>query len=288
MRLTINVVTRNRCHLLKQAVDSILKTKKLPTTKVMISADDDDPDTIEIARQLAPDVVLSVKPREDTLCEKMNRCLTAAPGDVYLFASDYGLFQNHGFDEHICDSAALFPDGIGVVNGPLANLSFSGVQCVTAKFAEFNGGVWPGYFPYWFGDHWIDDVARMIGRLVYAPAIVDTHKLRPGYTHRLRDVDFWATFFDATYILRHRIAEKMFDAMDDPQWRKDAQRRTFELTRQRSQILNTMVRNGKDHIHQSRGSGDKDDPHYDRAKARAEKLLLAIYDELVVKEGKAA
>jgi len=63
------------------------------------------------------------------------------------------------------------------------------------------GHIFPELFPYWFVDHWTDDIARLIGRLSFADVAHGSIPRRqdPGNA-RARLVE--ATFFDAAYLMR--------------------------------------------------------------------------------------
>jgi hypothetical protein len=72
--------------------------------------------------------------------------------------------------------------------------------------------VYPGYFPYWFDDKWVDDIGRMAGRCVKLP-----FTLRPiggkGRTKRMRNMPFWTRFFHLTLYERKESARKLIAAM---------------------------------------------------------------------------
>jgi hypothetical protein len=83
-----------------------------------------------------------------------------------------------------------------------------------------NRGIYPEIFPYWFVDHWLDDVARMIGRISYAEVAVKMDAKPP--TQGMREPAFWAYLFDATTEERREIARKIIDSPDfqETEWRK--------------------------------------------------------------------
>jgi 2,3-bisphosphoglycerate-independent phosphoglycerate mutase len=86
----------------------------------------------------------------------------------------------------------------------LANLSFSGAIAATRKWCDIVGYLQPEHFPYWFCDHWTDDVVKMIGRISYAD--IRTDQSKAGRTQEMREPSWWATFFDACYLMRRRQA----------------------------------------------------------------------------------
>jgi hypothetical protein len=271
--LTVNICTRGRPQLLAQTIETYLSLATLPTTTVMISTDDDDPASVDVARRYIDRCAVSVEPREDSLGEKFNRALRIAPGAAYLFSSDYAHVTTLGYDARIMKAAALFPDGIGCVYTHMANLSFPVGQIITAGLAERLGYLYPAWFPYWFVDHWIDDIARSIDRIVHADVQFDVSR-RAASTTGLRDVQFWQLFYGATRSLRHDAVMNIISDpdFDEPGWRKVAILRNLPLIDERSLILNGIVCTDSAAIEQSRGNGEPDE-RYLRIKARAVELL---------------
>jgi hypothetical protein len=247
MRLTINLATRGRPELLVPTIEKTLENVRDLNTTLMVSVDDDDEATIS-ALSSCPFLsgnkfYLSTAPREDSLGAKYNRCLSLpwVKADVYLAMVDYAPHVTPGFDERILEATESFPDGIGVVYNHLANLSFSGINAVTHRMAELMGGIYPEHFPYWWIDHWLDDVARMIGRIAFADVAIDTSR-RPG-TQSKRDLLFWAEFFDRTWPLRERTALSIVERREfvSPPWLKSLLVRNFPSERLRSRAVNAAA-----------------------------------------------
>lgn len=279
MKLSISLGTRGRPQLLLATVGLTLRNAELASTRILIGIDDDDDDTIAAVQSSAfarcPQVVVSIRPREDSRGEKADRVLTEAPADLYLVQADYTPILTPGFDRIVLQAASLFPDGIGCVYSPLVNASFPGMQGVTARLAAMLGFIYPPWFPYWFIDHWLDDVARMIGRVSFADINVECHAWRPPNTHGLRDCRFWAALFDAGQLRRRQQARSIIDSPEfaEPEWRKEILRRHHPLIEYRSMWANNIVRQQASQIEALRG-GEPPDQRYIRTKSRAEKLLL--------------
>jgi hypothetical protein len=278
LRLTVNMMTRGRPKIIAETVRRTLPNIVRADTTFMLLVDDDDQPTIDALQPFAdhPNVLISVKPREDTRGEKYDRALTEAPADVYLPSTDYAPIMTRGFDQLILDAAAIFPDGIGVVYTEMCNASFPAYQGMTAKLVEKIGYIYPPWFPFWFIDHWIDDLAKLIDRISYAPVVVDCQSLAPGKTIGLRDLEFWAWMFDAGRLVRRKQAHDIINGEDfqETEWRKDLLRRNHPLTEYRSYSINDMVRNNRAFIEQQRGGvGSAPDERYNRIKANAEKVF---------------
>jgi hypothetical protein len=260
MKLTIALATRGRPELLRETIARTLPNVAEQGTTIAVLFDEDD----KASAGFLPNIISRhvryiVAPREDSFGEKFNRAIKIAPADVYMAMGDYVPCVTPGFDTKVLEAASLFPDGIGVVTNHLANLSFPQMQAVTAKWADITGGLYPGWFPYWFVDHWLDDLAKMTDRYAACDIQFDASK-RPG-TQDHREPAFWATVYDAMRYERHEQAERILAAIDEPEWRKQVMRSRFHLVDERSVMINTHVR----------GMEAKDtstDERYERIKAK--------------------
>lgn len=243
MNLTIVAQTRNRPAILKETLTRTLPALTLDTT-ILVCADDDDFATLNALDTLPKDsrLKVSIKPREDTRGPKYDRALTEAPADVYLLTTDKVPITKPGFDRAILDAARLFPDGIGCVASPLINASFPGLQAPTAKLVELMGYLYPPHFPFWFIDHWLDDVMRMTGRYITVDMGSDHFALPVQGTIGLRHLVFWTTYFDAMMPEREEQALKIIEALDEPDWRKTALISNFQTVTFRSKWINDTVR----------------------------------------------
>jgi hypothetical protein len=254
---------------------------------MQVQLDDDDP-TLEQTCGLLNDlpcvrdsrVIPNVCPREDTIAGKWNRVL-AEPADVYLVAADDDPYVIPGYDTLVLKAAQRFPDGIGIVYGHLANLSFSGAVAPTRKLCELMGGViFPPLFPYWFVDHWTDDVARIIGRLSFAN--IRTDQSRPGVTQEMREPGWWATFFDAAYLMRRKQAHDIMAHEDfrasTPEWQIELLKTHHPLIEVRSRMINAGVRAQSAQLSQWAGNLPPDE-RYNRVKQRAIALVPRLLED---------
>lgn len=266
MKLTISLATRGRPELLRETVEATVANMIEPGTTLVVCVDHDDLETTKLKFD-DPRVIVSVEQREDSFGEKFNRALRVAEADVYMHMVDYAPYRTHGFDRKILDAASLFPDGIGVVYNHMANLSFPSLNAVTERWVELVGYFYPPFFPYWFVDHWLDDLARMTDRIACADVVCDCSR-RPGTMER-REPAFWATFFDAHIFERREIALRLINHLDEPPWRKDVLRSRLHLVEERSAMINRMVR----------GITELDpttDARYERIKAKAMAKLAKV------------
>lgn len=254
MRLALNLATRGRPQLLLSTIMRTLENIRDPLTVLMISADADDRPTVDMLDTLdklgvsAETLLVSIEDREDTIAAKWNRVLREIPGaDVYQPMCDDAPMITPGFDEKILEAARVFPDGIGVIYNHLENASFSGIQALTRGLVDMMGGqIYVEHFPYWFVDHWLDDIARLIGRISFADIRQDAFSDRRP-TMEMREPGFWATFFDACHLRRRRLALGIVEseAFVSPEWQKELLRRHYPLIEYRSKWINDVVRSNQ-------------------------------------------
>lgn len=257
--------------MLRETLEKMLPNLHERDTRIAVLLDDDD---LTVPRFLAyglddPQLVVSVAPREESFGAKWNRAIRVAPADVYATTADYGPYLTPGSDTRVLEAAALFPDGIGAVYSHLCCQSFPSLQAVTAKLAEKMGGIFPGLFPYWFEDHWLDDIVRMIDRIAFCDVLVERHR-RPG-TQEQREPAFWAMVYDALMPERRALARRIIEGEDfrEPTWRKQLLLGALPLHDERSLFINHYVR--------SLEGGDRTvDARYLRIKERAIQRLRGL------------
>lgn len=291
MTLTINLATRARPAMCIETLEKTLPNIVLPSTKLMVSIDHDDAQTIAALTKFAkshPKIILSVKQREDSLGEKYNRALADHPADVYLPMVDYAPHVTPGFDQMIVDAAGIFPDNIGVVYNELANASFPGINGITHGLAAKMGFLYPPWFPYWFVDHWLDDIARMINRIAYVEVKLDRLK-RPG-TQDCRDLKFWTILFDMLYLRRRECAHSIILSRDfmEPHWRKRLSLAHHPLIEFRSRWVNDGMRQDPAGIEVHGSKGIPDEERYVRIKQRAQQLMGELLPEFLAEEARKA
>jgi hypothetical protein len=292
MKLTMALASRGRPDLLLRTVRRTAENMVLPDTTFLVCLDEDDKrslssrvndvDLVDYLKTIDSRIRVSIKPREDSRGEKYDRALTEAPADIYLPTCDYSALVTPGFDKLIVDAAQTFPDGIGIVNTQMANLSFPHYQAMTAKLVAKLGYIYPHHFPFWFIDHWMDDIGRMIDRVAYADVECKPEPI--GGTHKtigMRDLEFWANLYDVGQVERNREARSLMQDMDIPAWRKAKLEWEFQFVHQRSMGINNNVRAHAENIEKSRGGVESEaDERYKRIKARADDLMQKWHWEL--------
>lgn len=296
MKLVISLATRGRPQQLLETVKKSVANWTHPDTILIVQCDADDAATLA-ARDYAVNTEWAppsrvywslTKARPDTIAEKWNRACEQIPeASLYLVAADDDPYITPGYDTKLLEAAARFPDGIGMVYGHMANASFSGVVAPTRRLCELMGGLFPEHFPYWFVDHWTDDVARMIDRISFAD--VRTDQSKAGKTQEMREPGWWATWFDAAYLMRRKIARDiiMSDEFQEPMWRKDMLLAHAPLIEYRSRWINDNVRANARAYEFNSGLSLKDE-RYQRLRQRAVDLLPHLLDDYGMDKAEAA
>jgi hypothetical protein len=285
MGLTVNFGSRGRPDDLVQTLHESMKHLLRDDTKVLVALDDDDQPSIDAVSRFPDDprIIVSIKPREDTRGPKCDRALTEAPNSVYTVGHDSASIVTPGWDELIVHASQLFPDGIGVVCSGMANASFPAMQCVTQGWVDIVGHIYNHDYPFWFIDHELDDLCRMTGRFVFVPGMEVEHQTRrPEKTIRMRDLHFWADYYDLATHRRLNMAESIIDALDCPEWQRIAMKTWHPPVHARSQWINNTVRANAVKLEEERGERGEPDPGYLRAFERARQEAKAMRNELKV------
>jgi glycosyltransferase involved in cell wall biosynthesis len=281
MKLTMVIATRNRPELLLRTVMDTLPNVSRKDTRILLAVDDDDQETIDCLKRLPKDdrLMVSVKPREDSRGEKYDRALTEATADVYLPAVDCAPIVTPAFDQKIINAARMFEDGIVCVHTPMVNGHFPpGLQAFTAEWVRQFGYIYNHEYPFWFIDHEADDIARLLCRYVPVDVRVNTAEMRPATTIRLRDLAFWADYYNKMTLERRLKVRQIINSkdFDGPPELKIALCNNYECVEQRSYMINNSVIANAAAIEAQRGDKSPPDAGYLRAKAKAEQKLARL------------
>ncbi len=241
--LTIGLATRTRPGFLARTVDETLHHMREADTRLVILADEDDYATQSLRNRLTDKrIIWSIDHKPDSLGTKYNRMIKVRPADVYLSMVDYAPHRTEGFDSKILAASNVFSDGYAFIINYFANHSFSQINAITHKAAEKMGGIYPEFFPYWFSDHWFQEIAKRVGREVFAKVWIDCSRKQP--TIGLRDSYFWGQVFGLLAPERREIANKILGADDfkvDLAETQAALRHNWELLDQWSWMINETL-----------------------------------------------
>ncbi len=161
--------------------------------------------------------------------------------EIYMVLGDDVRFDTPGWDNVLREVAAKFSDGIFLAS---PHDPMTADTCTYPVFGwrwlETLQQLFCGHFPFWYDDRWVHQIGEMAGRYAWLPIVVLPVRGK-GRTRRMRDVPFWARFFQLTLDERKISAKKLIDAMNlDPE-KKDAalknlEQRAAELEKQQDKF----------------------------------------------------
>ena len=219
-RLLLTCPTRNRPDRLKDMLISFNITKSLGTD-IAICIDDDDPRINEYLPIVNGSRVW-IKPRI-SVAQIHNMLVRENPGyDFYMPVNDDIIFKTPGWDKKLMDTINDVGDGWGIAYGDDCtgnhrhNLPTFGM--VSSSIVKTLGYIYPPELLALFGDTFLLDIGRAIGRLFYCPDVVIEHKRviddpndpRSTVFFEKREREAYANYIDKR--LDTDIA-KIFDAM---------------------------------------------------------------------------
>ncbi len=227
-RVALCIASRGNPQPLFETLQDVLRRGALPQTKAVIGLDEDDPTLPDALARIESlknkRIVVSVAPRGDTIGTVYNRCAAAVDADIYVNGVDDFRIATEGWDAVLANAAQIFPDGIGVIGFGTMPVS-SGLpafEATTRGLIEKMGYFVQDYTPYWWMDTWLFEIATMIGRLYSVP--IDVRFVGSPRTRGMRDLLFWAQFYDAMRVHRRAVAEAIVASasfLDSPERKRE-------------------------------------------------------------------
>jgi hypothetical protein len=271
--------------MLARLINSLLDTSAGDQRiEILVSIDDDDPawkngTNVDLPATNAR-VAYTVGPRPKTLGEKLNILAARATGEILTFLANDYVMLTHGWPGIMREAVARLPGGIGV---PFPEDSLhpdhASFPIITRRMYEAGGMFAPPWFPYWYVDTWWDEVGIMLGVRPEIAVEVSAPEGR-GKPQGLRDVTFWATFFDKMRPFRARDARGLAWKV----WGKDSDRTRHLEEMIDSRVALCAARNG--HLvtpeFAAVWEGQTDEtptPEYDKVKAYASAMLANIVQD---------
>jgi hypothetical protein len=162
---------------------------------------------------------------------EMQHILWQASGrtaEIYMVLGDDVRFDTPGWDNVLRETSAKFPDGIFLAS---PHDPMTADTCTYPVFGwrwlETLQQLFCGHFPFWYDDRWVHQIGEMTGRYTWLPIVVlPIHG--KGRTRRMRDVPFWARFFQLTLDERKESAKKLIAAMNPDPKKNDAALKSLE------------------------------------------------------------
>lgn len=273
MRQTLCIASRGHpVDLLRVIAETDARIARPENVTISIALDSDD-DSVPAKPETRAKLVWDIGEREDSLGEKYNRCARNAPADVYVLGADDNVFTTDKWDEIVREHIEAFEDNFGFVYFGRLDGTLPTQMAIPAAVVETQGFLFPSHWPFWFHDSWIDEIAHMTGRILWADISIEEIGGRGG-TRGLQEITFWANLFELLRSEREKTAA-ILSATFNPHW-LDTQ------LKQRRGVLDFFfasrterLRNPATALHyQRRMSYDaKTEPRYERLKALAQSLM---------------
>ena len=216
--ICILMATRGRPGMLAEEISSLKEnTADKAKLTLWLYVDEDDQVTRDaIAGGKFPDpgfpVHWHIGPRTPGLGECHVALLNASGrvSEIYMISCDDARFETPGWDEVVRRRFAEYPDGVLLAFADDPNASDRATYpFIGWSWVQTLGYAFPGHFPYWFEDAWIDEIGRMAGRCVKVPILIGPIGGGKGKTQRMRCVPFWTRYFQLTQVERKEEARKL-------------------------------------------------------------------------------
>lgn len=155
-----------------------------------------------------------VRPRPHKLADAWNAAWEAARGraGIYIgFTDDYEM-RTPGWDDQVRQALGAFADGIALAFLPDPSNAGRTVTiiCGLAPLFEQLGYFVVPYFPFWFMDAWIDDIASTLMRRVTVAVDMGAQSADPrGKASGLRNLPFWFDVYCDLAFERQEIVERL-------------------------------------------------------------------------------
>jgi glycosyltransferase involved in cell wall biosynthesis len=178
-RISIILPTRGRVNMLKELVDSVVKTASdLSRVEIALRVDEDDQGTIDFVNSITSvDHKVFIGSRHGYFAEYFNDAHSVATGDIFMMCNDDLLFRSPGWDLVVDEEFSKYDDKILFLHGREGHHDDN---CGDFGFLHKN---WVSatrryacqYFRVYYLDTWWWDIAQRIGRDVYTPKIFTEH-----------------------------------------------------------------------------------------------------------------
>lgn len=210
MTISVLLPSRGRPASLCRAVSSLA----FGDVEIIVGLDSDDPTAGEAWRGIAhlPFVKVITTGRHETTAQLFNFLQGKATGDWFVpFPDDYTV-DDPNWAEVLHSTVASLPASLGVayLHDPMYPY-FATFPCVSRKLVEMQGFFLPPFFPFLYGDTWMNEIGVLSGLILRCDASVSIQR-ETGGIHNFRNMRLWANMFHKTRPLRTELAVKMIQA----------------------------------------------------------------------------
>lgn len=276
--LSVLILSRNRPDILQETLASLILNaanvenliEQSGRLSIHVGIDEDDGETRSVMSNW-PLVKWRVGSRPTTIGEGYNHLWRETKANFYLVWSDDKIIETQGWDEILL--GGMGEGFMGYIPDPDHSRGAVTQYALPGVWAAQAGYVAVEWFPYWFIDTWWDHVAAMIGNKRALPISMRQNPKAPGTTG-MRDLSFWARFFQETEEERVSLASKIRNMI----FAADDERRRLSLAQQehwRKVTAGNMINlELAEEIEAVKSHGAPSD-RYEMAKARACAFLQA-------------
>lgn len=277
MPINVCLASRGRPQLAALTIERLSSLAVLPDTTISVALDSDDSFLPDYSATSHDRLKVSVAPREDSLGAKYNRCVIPDRTNV-LWADDVTT-TTKGWDEKIESAASMFMDGMGIIYfGKIEGVMQPGIA-VTPKMIEAMGFFCVPYFPFWWHDTWTDEIGRMCDRIITVDIAMELLQPLEKKSRGVREIEFWAKFFDDLRPQRRSVAENVIRKGDDQPYRKIQLLSRIRSVEQMVNQRNSILRNPEDakrlELHYGFENTEMDE-RYVRSKNAATEMLKKL------------
>lgn len=278
MAVGICLPSRGRGRRLLEVLWELDRRVVRPDTVVCVGLDADDEGIPELP-DLRMNVIWSIEGREDSLGEKYNRCARLLDGLHLLLWCDDLVVDVDGFDEVVERDAGRWGDGLGFMGygeQPWGDSPMT-VGMTAGMFKEL-GYFMPPYFPAWYHEVWIDELAKLMGRYHRSNEFTAVEKWGRGNSIGLRDVPYWGRFFFNTRLHRIKEAGRFLEKHESLEVRERIMHTWPNLIRFfETRCVDNCDENQGGAMERHFSVGRRDDVSHRRLVERAEKLLRELH-----------
>ncbi len=202
--ISVLVPTRARTMGLEKMLRSLAETaldKNL--VDVWIYVDDDDRDTQNFLSSntlnnlgVAIHTLVGERPlSQGEICNNLCRQADTGGGIFFSTCDDYR-FATRGWDQVVREGFKRYPDNVLMAfpKDPTAAPGQATHMILGAQWVNGVGRFLTDFFPFWYDDAWIDDVASLIGRKVQLDFEMSPQGGK-GKTPRMKNLIFWEKFY---------------------------------------------------------------------------------------------
>ena len=213
MKIAALMPTRGRHEMAHLAIKSLFeKCSKHENFKIFILHDRDDAansDKLKKAAKDLPNLIYFENQHTKTMGEMVNELQDKAhvECDIFIpFPDDYEIVTQN-WDLVILEKFAIHKElpACCYFNDTIVPASQATFTVLNKNWVETVGRYVTNYFPFWFDDVWIDEIAQMAGLKERINISVNCLSGK-GKTPRMKNLPFWNSFF------RNTIQERLSDA----------------------------------------------------------------------------